>query len=197
MSALVDEESEFEKLGVKFLIIKEDMYDAVKDFYWEHFIPDEPVSRSLQISRGSFMDKFILTDILNHKCSIAAVNDNGDILAIRLAQIKSRGQWFDKIMDRAFMKIFRSEKLTAMLLGESWRRVGSTFIKLCKLINYDVWKAFDQLGCDKIYEDKAVCSARFHGIKGLGTEITKRSEALAAEMGCTHTYAMVTGKLEL
>ena len=73
MSALVDEESEFEKLGVKFLIIKEDMYDAVKDFYWEHFIPDEPVSRSLQISRGSFMDKFILTDILNHKCSIAAV----------------------------------------------------------------------------------------------------------------------------
>ena len=95
------------------------------------------------------------------------------------------------------MKIFRSEKLTAMLLGETWRRVGSTFIKLCKLINYDVWKAFDQLGCDKIYEDKAVCSARFHGIKGLGTEITKRSEALAAEMGCTHTYAMVTGKLEL
>ena len=91
MSALVDKESEFEKQGVRFVVINEDMYEAVKDFYWEHFIPDEPVSRSLGMTRGSFMDKFVLPDIFRHKCSIAAVNDNGDILAIRLAQIKSRG----------------------------------------------------------------------------------------------------------
>lgn len=195
MSALVDEESEFEKQGIKFVIIKDDMYEAVKDFYWEHFIPDEPCSRSLGMTRGSFMDKFVLPDIFNHKCSIAAINANSDILAIRLAQIRCRGQWFDKMMERMFMKVFNSERMTAMLLGESWRRTGSTFIKMAKILNYDVWGAFDQLGCDKIYEDKAVCSARFHGIKGLGTEITKRSEALAAEMGCTHTYAIVTGKV--
>ena len=46
-----------------------------------------------------------------------------------------------------------------------------------------------------LLQDKAVCSARFHGIRGLGTEITKRSEALAAELGCTHTYALVTGTI--
>ena len=31
--------------------------------------------------------------------------------------------------------------------------------------------------------------------KGLGTEVVKRSEELAAELGCTHTYAHVTGIL--
>jgi len=40
-----------------------------------------------------------------------------------------------------------------------------------------------------------VCSARFHGIRGLGTEIVQRAEALAVEMGCTHSYVLVTGKL--
>ena len=38
-----------------------------------------------------------------------------------------------------------------------------------------------------------MCSGRDHGIKGLGTEVVRRSELLAAELGCTHTYAVVTG----
>ena len=45
MSVLIKEDSQFEKQGVRFKIITEDMYKAVKDFYWEHFIPDEPISR--------------------------------------------------------------------------------------------------------------------------------------------------------
>ena len=45
MSVLVNEDSEFEKQGVQFKIITEDMYEAIKDFYWKHFIPDEPISR--------------------------------------------------------------------------------------------------------------------------------------------------------
>ena len=33
MSALINKESEFEKQGVTFKIITQDMYEAVKDFY--------------------------------------------------------------------------------------------------------------------------------------------------------------------
>ena len=62
-----------------------------------------------------------------------------------------------------------------------------------KKINYNAWAMFDKLGCDRIYDDKAVCSGRHHGIKGLGTEICLRSEKLAAELGCTYTFAAVTG----
>ena len=67
-------------------------------------------------------------------------------------------------------------------------------INICKMAGYDVWNMFSQLGTDKIYEAKGVCSARSHGIRGLGTELVRRSEVLAAERGCTHVYALLTGE---
>ena len=38
-------DNEFEKQGISFKIITEDMFDDVKDFMWENFFPDEPISR--------------------------------------------------------------------------------------------------------------------------------------------------------
>ena len=40
-----NQENEFEKQGVEFKIITEDMFEDVKTFMWENFFPDEPVSR--------------------------------------------------------------------------------------------------------------------------------------------------------
>ena len=62
-----------------------------------------------------------------------------------------------------------------------------------KMADYNVWNMFDRLETDKIYEAKGVCSARSHGIRGLGTELVRRSEILAVERGCTHVYAALTG----
>ena len=69
------------------------------------------------------------------------------------------------------------------------------FVNLLNLVGCNVWKMFDQLGCDQIYEDAALCSARGSGVKGLGTELCRRTEVLAKELGCTHTYAAVTGNI--
>ena len=60
-------------------------------------------------------------------------------------------------------------------------------------IGYDPYPLFAEKGCQMMYEDKAVCAARVAGVRGLGTEITRRSELLAKELGCTGTYALVTG----
>ena len=71
----------------------------------------------------------------------------------------------------------------------------SILLKLLGLFGFDTWKMFDQLGCDEIYEDAAVCSARSSGVRGIGTELCKRTEELARDLGCTHTYAAVTGRI--
>ena len=39
----------------------------------------------------------------------------------------------------------------------------------------------------------AVCSARSHGIRGLGSEVVRWCEALAREKGCSYTYLLATG----
>ena len=46
MNFISDPNNEFEKQGVLFKIITEDMFEDVKTFMWENFFPDEPVSRS-------------------------------------------------------------------------------------------------------------------------------------------------------
>ena len=40
-----DPNNEFEKQGVKFKIITEEMAPQVADFMWTNFFPDEPISR--------------------------------------------------------------------------------------------------------------------------------------------------------
>ena len=40
-----EKETEFEKMGIQFKVITEDMYPQVADFMWENFFPDEPVCR--------------------------------------------------------------------------------------------------------------------------------------------------------
>merc|ERR1719154_250812 len=99
--------------------------------------------------------------------------------------------WMNWMFEKLFwyspwwlMRSMMPEELQNMPIG----------IHLMKLVDFDVWKMFNQLGCDLIYDDRAVCSARSSGVKGLGTELCKRTENLAAELGCTHTYACVTGK---
>ena len=45
MAVAPDKETEFEKMGIQFKVITEDMYQQVADFMWENFFPDEPVCR--------------------------------------------------------------------------------------------------------------------------------------------------------
>ena len=83
--------------------------------------------------------------------------------------------------------------LTMLPLPGNSLKVLTVYMKLFTLLNYDVWKMFSQLKCSLIYEDKAVCSARMFRVKGLATEMCRRTENLARDLGCTHTYASVSG----
>jgi len=44
-----------------------------------------------------------------------------------------------------------------------------------------------------LYVGKILCSARWHGLRGLGEELLRRAEKLSQSLGCSHTYVLVTG----
>ena len=109
---------------------------------------------------------------------------------MRLGVVRSRGDYIEWILETLFSFLF-SFPILCSLLPKSLKKTW-ILIKTLQRVEFNVWKMFDQLGCDKIYEvnllsdqflkyllllaqDKAVCSARFHGIRGLGTEICRRS----------------------
>ena len=182
-------ENIFEEQGIQFKIITEDMIPSVCDFMWENFFPDEPISRSLKLERSWMIDEHHFKDSMMDGSSIAAIDNNGSIIGVRLGKRKNRSQWMRKIFERSLMS------LPEWLLGSLFGNKMATFLKLINLVGYNVWKMFDQLGCDQIYEDAAVCCARGSGVKGLGTELCRRSEGLAKELWCTHTYAAVTDNI--
>jgi len=180
-----DEASWGEK-GVKFEVVKEDMIEAVLEHLSKDFFPDEPVFRSLglDLSNGSMMYEYKKSLEQGH--SIAAVNAEGKILGVRIGVILQRGGC-DTWLTAKLLKLFNY--IPCCL--PQWM---NTFQLLAKRIEFNTFEQFEKLGCDTIYEDKALCSARWHGFRGLGTELVRRTEALAKENGCTHTYAIVSSK---
>lgn len=49
-SVAPDPDNEFEKQGVKFKIITEEMAPKVVEFMWKNFFPDEPISRYAELA---------------------------------------------------------------------------------------------------------------------------------------------------
>ena len=180
-------ENLFEEKKITFKIITEDMMPSVCDFMWEHFFPDEPISRSLKITRHWIIDEAHLKDSMKDGCSMAALDKDGNIIGVRLGKRKKRSQWGLKMMEKLPMML--PSGVMRFLLGSG----APIILNLVLLVGYDVWKMFDQLGCDQIYEDAAVCAARIEGVRGIGTELCRRTDLLAKELGCSHTYACVTG----
>lgn len=62
----------------------------------EHFIPDEPMGKSLNLSWDEEMEELLLGN-LKHNISIAMVNSaNGEIIAGQVVTIENRNNRFDK-----------------------------------------------------------------------------------------------------
>ena len=49
--------------GLKFVIITPDMFPAAMDFMWEHFFPDEPISRSIGLTRHWSVDEYHMLEV--------------------------------------------------------------------------------------------------------------------------------------
>jgi len=175
-------DDQWREQGVEFRIIDQDLIPAAHDFLTNNFFPDEPISRSLGITGDMYLVSGYYKEVLRNGSSIAAVDRDGNILGVRAGAVASRSWFLENFLGFLCWASF-------MLPARA-----SVMFKLIQLLEFNTHAMFAKLKCEWIYEDAAVCSGRFHGIKGLGTELVRRSEKLAKEKGCSHTYALVTGK---
>ena len=118
---------------------------------WTHFFPDEPVGRSCEMTRPSWLinQTYIMDSIRKGAC-LAAINETGEILAVRLGVVRNRNDYLEWIFEKVFSYLFSFPSLCSILpksLKKTW-----IFLKVLKTIDFDVWTMFDKLGCDRIYE---------------------------------------------
>ena len=181
--------SVFEDQGIQFKVITPDMYKDVMDFLWIHLFPAEPVSRSLGLKRLGFVDKYVFPDAFRQNCSMVALDPSGNILAVRVGHIKNKNNWGAWLTDKAFQYV------PYRFLSRWWPSLEKVpiMVKLLRTIDYNVWTKFDLWNCDSVYEGLAICSARTHGVRGLGTELVRRCDDIAREKGAAYTYIFATG----
>ena len=187
-SSITRFDSRFE--GVTFKMVDPSMDEEVKDFLWKHHFTEEPVRRSLGIKRNPFFDKTRLDEALKDRSSMAAVDRNGRLLAVRLGKVARKS-------DRTKKSANEISGLCSPELSQDARSVRNVKI-VTKLrverLEYDVLKFFDEYNCTTIYEAMGVCSSREHGIRGLGSELVRRCEEVSKQRGCTHAIVLTTTK---
>ena len=141
--------SSFEEQGITFKVISPDMYGDVLDFLWENFFPEEPLLRSMGITRGALVDKYLFPDVFNQNCSIAALDSSGNILAVRVGIIKNKNSWNAWLQDKMFAGF--PYRLLSRFLSPFVQKVP-VMLKLMKTIDFNVWKRFDGWNSQSVYE---------------------------------------------
>lgn len=182
----VDVKDTFEKAGINFNIIPVERTEEVLEFLGHNFFPDEPLMRSLEISRNTFCDT-IMTDCIK---SGSCLYKTGTIIGVRLSEIIVKDSWVPWLGDRFMSAILPK---IAWMFSKKLDRACKVFYGLFDLLDYDVWPLFDQFNCNKILGDICVCTQKDSRTRGLGTELVRRCEIVGKDQDCGATVAFVSG----
>lgn len=190
--------AELAEAGITFSRVPPHRADEVMTLLWDHFIPHEPLSRSLNITESkpgtlqNYLIEMLFKDAIKTGKSVMAEKD-GKIVGVRVAEVLERTGWarwctdkiFDLVVDYGLIwlfdrKLHRICKINKLLIS--------------KWLGYNVWNTFNTYNCDKVLSAICLCSVN-SGIRGVGTELVKQSEELGREEGCAMTSVVVTGQL--
>jgi len=159
------------ELGITFSRITVAQRKKVLDFLAVNFFPHEPICRSLNF-QPNLSVKPVFDDHIKSGVSVMAVDKNGRLLGVRMATVLHKNSTVKK-------KFETSNTICRKLItGE---------------LEYNVWKYHEEFSVEKILSDGCLCSLKDSGIRGVGTELLRQSEAIGREEGCEMTSALVTG----
>ena len=81
------------------------------------------------------------------------IPEQGEILAVRLGCVRNRDQWAMALGDKIVGRLLAWRPLYRLVPTSSSLKHCWIYMKLLlDAIDYNVWKQFDKLGCDRIYE---------------------------------------------
>ena len=140
---------------VTFKIVDEKMDEAIIDFMWKHFFPDEPISRSLKMQPNWFWNEGYLRDSLKNRASIVALDSTGQILGVRIAKVVDCSQWIPWL----FATVLRFIATYLPFVFPKETKIG-VFVAIFNKLEYDIYSISKKHKCNMIYDAKALCSGK-------------------------------------
>jgi len=185
----------WEEEGIKFSVVPLDRADEAVQFMYDYFLPDEPLFRSLGFNETGntrimrWMTGYYLKDEgIKNGTSIMATNKEGRIIGLRMGKRSTKKQAFE---EKRFLDWL--SWLFPFFVWEYFFGKLAHLMRLMRDLKYEPHKAYAELNCDTIYEGISVVVAKDARVRGLGTELVKRSMDLAEKLGCDYMKLLATG----
>jgi len=188
--------TDWDELGITFSVVPEEKGDEVVQFMNDYFIPDEPIFRSLDYNptTNSKMMNWMASYYMKSEAvipgtSVMATDKDGKIIGLRLGHKSTK----DKTISQQNFVEWISWLVPMFVWKFSYGKLAH-LMRLMRDIKYAPHKAYDELGCEVMYEGISVVVAKEARVRGLGTELVRRSMDLAAKHGCEYMYLLATGE---
>ena len=94
----------------------------------------------------------VLKGSIKRGACVAAVNDNGELLAVRLGVVRNWDitAW---IVDRILLFILSFPFVSSLLMPNCMRR-NWVILRMMRVLNFDIWSMFNDLNSSRLYEVK-------------------------------------------
>ncbi|XP_023330469.1 uncharacterized protein LOC111702897 [Eurytemora carolleeae] len=175
---------------IEIKILTQDMVEEACDFLWENFFVDEPISKSLDLSRSFITEHILFKKYLASGYSLAAVDKSGKIVGVRAGDVVESNDRVGRFLENS--SLFRKFIVT-------WANYSTNkdnfdvFFQLREKLNHNTFTFMDEVGASKVYDAKLLCTSKTTRSKGLGTKLVERSLEIAKEYGCEYQYVFATG----
>ena len=99
-----------------------------------------------------WINDMVLKGSIKRGACVAAVNDNGELLAVRLGVVRDWDltAW---IVDRILLFILSFPFVSSLLMPNCMRR-NWVILRMMRVLNFDIWSMFNDLNSSRLYEVK-------------------------------------------
>lgn len=180
----------WDELGITFSTIPVDRVEEVLVFLYDNFFPEEPISRSLNVTRHWIVD-LLFGENVKAGASVMATDESGKIVGLRLAEVIHKNSWVPWLLDKFVGTVLPK---ISWIFGRRWDRICCiNYLLIDVLMERNIWPMFEEFKCDKILSAVCLSTSKASAGQGLGTELVRRSEVLGKELGCKVTTVIATG----
>ena len=115
-------------------------------------------ARSLGIVRPNWwINDMVIRGSIKRGGCVAAVNDNGELLAVRLGVVRDWDlrAW---ILDRILLFFLSFPFVNSLVMPEGMQG-NWVILRMMRVLNFDIWSMFKKLNSSRLYEVKIIYSS--------------------------------------
>eukprot|EP00088_Acartia_fossae_P022560 TRINITY_DN2373_c0_g1_i2.p1 TRINITY_DN2373_c0_g1~~TRINITY_DN2373_c0_g1_i2.p1 ORF type:complete len:307 (-),score=20.28 TRINITY_DN2373_c0_g1_i2:256-1176(-) len=179
-----------QELGLVVKPVTKETSNEALEFLWKHFVPSEPISRSLRLTRGWWVDQIRFRPLIESGVCLAGYSSqDGRLLAVAAGRVLHRTDRLTRLRDQlgkyGYIYILP-------LVGSAVK--SRRFVQARSLIGFDPWAFMEERNIGKVFEGGILAVHNDHLGRGIGELLIYHLFPGLQARGCQATYDVYSSK---